>query len=161
MVVSSRRPGLASRGLRWTSCAWLSAAAATAASAGAAAVPHYTLAATQSCLRTGGVPTLAAANHSLPGSGGNLEVFIRAGSRGVFKPDSYNVFLVFGRDATDAYKIRKHAVDLTMQSFAAQSVTYTRRYVLDGVELRGNVFYYSSQGPLSEEERSKIDSCLR
>jgi hypothetical protein len=160
-VVSSQRPTARGRRLLLAGTALLAPLIALSASSALASVPHYTLAATESCLKNAGVPAAAAVNHSLRGSGGNLEVFVRTGSREVFKPSSYNVFVVFGRDAAEAFKIRKHAVDLTMQSFAAQSVTYTRHYVLDGVELTGNVFYYSSQGPLTKDERSKVDACLR
>jgi hypothetical protein len=159
-IVNPFRPARAKGRLLSTLSLWLSGLV-VAASAGAVAAPHYTLEATQSCLKRARLPSLSAVNHSLPGSGGNLEVFVRAGTRDVFKPDSYNVFIVFGRDATDAYRIRKHAVDLTMESFAAQSVTYTRHYVLDGVELKGNVFYYSAQGPLTADERTKVNACLR
>jgi hypothetical protein len=131
---------------------------------GPAAAAHYTLQATEGCLRAAGYTAARDANPSLEGSEGNLKVFFPSGGAAV--PPSgahggFNVYVVFGRDPREAYAIRHHAVDLTMKSFAAEGVTYTRHYVLEGVQLTANAFVYSSQGPLTSTERSRVDACLR
>ena len=135
-----------------------------AAATASAAAAHYSLQATEGCLRTAGYAAAPDANPSLKGSGGNLKVFFPSRGAAV-RPTrvhaDFHVFVVFGRDASEAYAIRHHAVDLTMQSFASEGVTYTRHYVLKGVQLAANVFVYSSQGPLTATERSRVDRCLR
>jgi hypothetical protein len=135
-----------------------------AAAAASAVATRYNLQATEGCLRAAGYAAARDTNPSLKGSGGNLKVFFPsrgAAVRPTHAHAAFNVYVVFGRDAAEAFAIRHHAVDLTMQSFAAEGVTYTRHYVLNGVQLTANVFVYSSEGPLTTTERSRVDRCLR
>lgn len=128
----------------------------------------FTLAATRSCLRTAGYGATALANRSLPGSGGNLRVQLAhrtqllnpAAVRGTVVPDEF-VFLVFDRTAAQALATEQKAITLTVKTLNAGGIQVTRSYVRSGVGLRGNVFYYSPSGPLTKQQRTKIESCLR
>ena len=48
-----------------------------------------------------------------------------------------------------------------MRSFQNQNVSLTRSAAERGVGLTRNVFYYSSEGPLTKSARTKVGACLR
>jgi hypothetical protein len=116
---------------------------------------NYALAPTKACFVKRGYPAVAQSNHALPGSGGNLRISLGP----VY--GLQEVFVVFGRDATEAKAIENRAVDLAERTFAARNLVFPRSAVLAGVQRHGNVFYYSVTGPISELVRNLIQACLR
>jgi hypothetical protein len=115
---------------------------------------HYSLTPTKACFEKHGYPAVAQTNRALPGSGGNLRIALGPAY------GMEEVFVVFGRDATEARSIEKRAVDLAERTFAARNLVFPRRAVLAGVQLHGNVFYYSATGPISVFVRNLIQGCL-
>jgi hypothetical protein len=115
-----------------------------------------------------GYEARALANPSLPGSGGNLRVQLRnvepvlapTAPRGGVIPNVY-VFLVFDRDATSALATENKAIELTVRTIEGRGEAVTRSFVQAGVGLTRNVFYYSTSGPLTKDERTKVEACLR
>jgi hypothetical protein len=128
----------------------------------------YTLAATQGCMQHAGYLARPLANHSLPGSGGNLLVRLRdvkplltpSAPQGAVIPNEY-VFLVFDKDAASAVATENKAVTLTIRTLNVSGEAVTRAYVEAGVGLAKNVFFYSPTGPLTKGERTKVVACLR
>jgi hypothetical protein len=128
----------------------------------------YTLPATRACMRHAGYEAQALANHSLPGSGGNLLVRVRNvdpllapnAPQGTVIPNEY-VFLVFDKDAVSAVATEKKAITLTIGTLNVNGEAVTRAYVKAGLGLVRNVFFYSPTGPLTKEERTKVVACLR
>ncbi len=115
-----------------------------------------------------GYEARALANHSLPGTGGNLLVRLRSveplltpnAPGGTVLPNEY-VFLVFDKDATSAAATEDKAITLTIRTLGVNGESVTHAYVQAGVALARNVFYYSPTGPLTKVERTKIAACLR
>jgi hypothetical protein len=140
---------------RRVAVAWLALVAAGALAGCGGGGTHYSLPATKACFTKQGYPVLAQANHALPGSGGNLRISLGPGY------GMEEVFVVFGRDSTEAKAIESRAVDLAEKTFAARNLVLPRNAVLAGVRVSGNVFYYSSTGPISELVHTLIQSCLR
>ena len=129
----------------------------------------FTLAATQSCLKKAGYATGTVTNRYLPSDGGDLRVRLSkkpdlltpgAAPGSTSSSDEY-VFLLFSKTPAAALKIREKAVTLAVQSFEHESVLLTRAAARAGVGLTKNVFFYSASGPLTQDERTKVASCLR
>jgi hypothetical protein len=128
----------------------------------------YTLAATRACMRHAGYEAQPLANHSLPGSGGNLLVRVRNveplltpnAPQGTVVPNEY-VFLVFDKDAASAVATEDKAIRLTIRTLNVEGEAVTRAYVEAGLGLTRNVFFYSPTGPLTKVERTKVVACLR
>lgn len=115
----------------------------------------YSLARTRSCFHGEGVPAVQVTNRALPGSQGNLLISLGA------RFGLAQVYLVFGRDAKEAAATENHAVDLAESTFKARSLYMSRSAVRAGVEVTRNVFVYSASGPIAENVRGAIHSCLR
>jgi hypothetical protein len=137
-------------------------------SSGSSSSSSYTLSSTQSCLSKAGYQAAAVKNASLPGTGGNLRVKLAKQAallnpnapRGGNQTGAY-VFLVFGKDPTEALGTEKKAVALAVKSIAASFGSITPAAVRAGVGVTKNVFYYSTTGPLTKSQRLKVTSCLR
>ncbi len=115
----------------------------------------YSLAKSRACFTGKGFQAQAVVNRSLPGSGGDLRIAMGP------KFGMEYVFLVFGRNASEATATENHAVDLTEKTFAQRQLVMPRSAVLAGVEVIKNVFFYSNSGPISQDVRNDIQQCLR
>ena len=106
-------------------------------------------------------------NPYLPGTDGNLRVHVTK-SEPLLNPGQHSgnaetgfVFIVFDKDPEAALKTQDKALSLAMQSFQHAQELVTRASLKKGVALSKNVFYYSSTGALTPNERNKVASCLR
>ena len=109
----------------------------------------YTLAAVQKCLQDAGYKADKFPNPILQGSEGNLKV--------AFSYGAPRIDMAFGKDSKEA------------KALQAKAVVATRRFepllseadIKSGVQLDGNVFWYSEDGPTSEVQRGIITPCLK
>jgi hypothetical protein len=148
----ARRRGRAP--IRSASLRFVPLAAGLVALAGCGGGAHgYTLAASKACFSKDGYLSASVTNQALPGSGGDLRVSFSL-------PGAEDVYLVFGRDAKEAMALEGHAVALAERSFASHHEIFPRSAVLAGVQVSGNVFYYSATGAISQSERTKVAACL-
>lgn len=128
----------------------------------------YTLEPTRSCFEDAGYPTAKLANPSLPAAGGHLRVQLDK-SEELLDPrrrtgrttGQQYVFLVFAADRDAALATQKKAIDLAEKSLEAAGLFLTRDDVKQGLGLSKNVLYYSTEGALTQNQRTMIDSCLR
>ncbi len=122
--------------------------AALAAGCGSKGAHGYSLAPTEKCLNSTGARASPVTNQLLKGSEGNLKVQFTYGTE--------DIYIVFGKNATEAIAIQNRAVTQT-----EINEHIDRNTILGGVTQTGNVFYYSDYGPLTAVGRQKITACLR
>ncbi len=123
------------------------AAACLLAGCGGTSGPRvYSLTRTEACLNRSGEKAAAVKNSVLPGSEGNLRV--------AFGHGTGDVDIAFGKNEAEARAIEGHAVAIT-----EHDLLLSRKTILSYVRLKGNVFYYSPQGPVSMIVNAKITSC--
>jgi hypothetical protein len=128
----------------------------------------YTLAPTRACFDDAGYTTAALPNPSLPASGGHLRVRLSSSDE-LLDPSKRSgrstggeyVFLVFAADPAAAAATRRKAVDLAEESLQASGLFMTRQTVSQGLGLTKNVLFYSTEGALTEDQRTAVTSCLR
>jgi hypothetical protein len=108
----------------------------------------YSLALTEKCLKASGLKAFPVKNDVVSGSQGNLHVEFTYGTE--------DIFMAFGKNPSEAKKIREEAIAATERH---QHID--RQTILDGVEVAKNVFYYSNAGPLTQVTRQRIIACLR
>jgi hypothetical protein len=115
----------------------------------------YSLARTQACFKSKGFEAVALTNRALPGSGGNLRISLGPNF------GMQDVFIVFGRNAKEANATELRAVNLTEKSLTQRHLLMPRSAIRAGVEVTRNVFYYSDTGPIAQNVRDDVQSCLR
>jgi hypothetical protein len=128
----------------------------------------YTLDATRACLEDAGYTTAPLPNPSLPAAGGHLRVQLTSADepldpskRSARSSGGEYVFIVFASDPAGAVATRKKAVDLAEESLKAAGLFMARRSVSQGIGLTKNVLFYSTEGALTQDQRTAITSCLR
>ena len=115
----------------------------------------YSLARTQACFKSKGFDAVSQTNKALPGTGGNLRISLGPNF------GMEDVYLVFGRNAKEASQTETRAVNLTEQTFQKRHLLMPRSAIVAGVEISRNVFYYSDSGPIAQNVRNDVQSCLR
>ncbi len=87
-------------------------------------------------------------NPFLDATGGNLKITFGYGNP--------VVYVVFGKNASEAKKLHDKAIAQTLRYQAIE-----KQVIIDGVGKKANVFYYSDAGPVTLYARGKLEACLR
>jgi len=124
------------------------AAGCGGSSGGSSSTAAYSLTQTEKCLQASGLKAFPVKNSVVSGSEGNLQVEFTYGTE--------DIFMAFGKDASEADSIRETAIAAT-----ERHQHLDRQTILDGVEVAKNVFYYSNAGPLTVITKRRIQACLR
>ena len=145
--------------LRWPAMRRLAAAGVlalgfAAAVSGCGGSSDYSLANTKACFTSKGQTATELANKYLPGSAGNLRVFFGRNLGNIY------VFMVFGKNHSEAQATENKAVNLAMASFKKKNLLMTRANVLAGIEVDRNVFYYSNTGAIPLNIQQAVNTCL-
>ncbi len=120
----------------------------TTGAAGSTTPPSYSLASTKACFNKLGDTAAPVKNSAISGSLGDLKVqFPEYGTS--------EIYIAFGKDTAEAKALEDRAITL-----AVSHENLDRQTVLAGVRQRGNVFYYSPNGPVSIILTHRVTACL-
>ncbi len=135
-------------GVAAAGCGSSGSSTSTTSSTGATPSASYSLASTKACFNKLGDTAAPVKNPAISGSLGDLKVqFPEYGTS--------EVYIAFGKDSAEAKALENRAITL-----AVGHENLDRQTVLDGVRLRGNVFYYSPEGAVSVTLTKRVTACL-
>jgi len=117
----------------------------------------YSLVSTKACLNRAGVKTVSVKNPALSATAGNLQATFGFGTG--------QIDMAFGKDSAEALALEARAVTLAEHHLGLSDrkplLADIRKTLLADVRVRGNVFYYSPQGPVTAIVNAKVVACLR